>query len=163
MDQEKVGPKSNLSWRTQSFKVNTSGLLPLSCSTPEPRIHPETGEAEEAEPLNEYEAEDWVAASALFAAAGVGLGRCEAYAVGLALHKLGQDPAKNVATARFFGKLFGTAANYYVFETTLKGEEEEVSTHALLSLLSPYSGCGPDRSGIGTVSSSSDVGEGHSA
>lgn len=98
------------------------------CSTPEPAINAETGEAEEAEPLNEYEAEDLLLDASLYAACGVGLGAGETHRVALALHKLGQDPAKNCASVRFFGKLFGTTANYYVFESTPKGEEEEVRT-----------------------------------
>ncbi len=41
--------------------------------------------------------------------------------VAAAAQRLGRDPARGVATVRFFGKLLGTHADYYVFETTLAG------------------------------------------
>ena len=43
----------------------------------------------------------------------------------LAAKRLGEDPAYNVATVRFFGKVFGISADYYIFETTLKDQPEE--------------------------------------
>lgn len=60
----------------------------------------------------------------LLDAVGVGLGRNEMYGIALAVKKLGEDPKRSVATVRFFGKLFGLYADYYVFETTLKEPPE---------------------------------------
>lgn len=80
--------------------------------------------------LPQYECEDVVSDSNLFEAVGVGIGKQEMYNVMLMIKKLGEDPSKAVATVRFFGKLFGLAADYYVFETTLKenpGENEETA------------------------------------
>ncbi|XP_013194260.1 radial spoke head protein 6 homolog A isoform X1 [Amyelois transitella] len=56
-----------------------------------------------------------------FKEAGYGLPDSECYAVFLSLNMLGiKEP---VATVRFFGKIFGTQANYYVAETDLTIEE----------------------------------------
>ena len=89
-------------------------------SAPEPPINPETGEPEAAEPPNEYETENVMTDASLFEACGVGLSRSEMYRVMLAVKALGEDPVVKVATVRFFGKMLGTHADYYVFETTLK-------------------------------------------
>ena len=72
--------------------------------TPEPEIDPETGEAGEALPRNDYEAEDLLAHAAGFEALGVGLARSEAYRVMLACKQLGEDPHIKAATVRFFSK-----------------------------------------------------------
>ena len=87
---------------------------------PEPAIDPETGEAEAIEPPNDFETEDLLAGSALLESVGCGLGTKEMYKVMLALKSLGEDPTIKAATVRFFGKIFGTTADYYVFEATLK-------------------------------------------
>ncbi|XP_072929487.1 radial spoke head protein 6 homolog A [Epargyreus clarus] len=56
-----------------------------------------------------------------FHEAGYGLPHSECYAVYISLHMLAiKEP---VATVRFFGKIFGTKANYYVAETDLTIEE----------------------------------------
>ena len=60
--------------------------------------------------------------ASLFEAAGVGLLRDEMLKVALAAKRLGEDPALQVATVRFFGKFFGLNNDYYVFETTLKDD-----------------------------------------
>ncbi|WIA22916.1 hypothetical protein OEZ86_009852 [Tetradesmus obliquus] len=88
-------------------------------------IDPETGEPVEVDTPNEYECEDILGDAALFDALGLGLGRREMMDVALAVKKLGEDPRKAVTTVRFFGKFFGTHADYYVFETTLKTPPEE--------------------------------------
>lgn len=88
--------------------------------TPEPEIDSETGEAGEALPRNDYEAEDLLAHAAGFEALGVILARSEAYRVMLACKQLDEDPDVKAATVRFFGKFFGRAGYYYVFEVTLK-------------------------------------------
>jgi hypothetical protein len=72
----------------------------------------------------QYECEDIVADGVLLDALGAGLGRSEMYAAMLAVKKLGEDPVRNVATVRFFGKFFGIYSDYYVFETTLKDPPE---------------------------------------
>ncbi len=92
--------------------------------TPEPEIDPETGEAGEALPRNDYEAEDLLAHAAGFEALGVGLARSEAYRVMLACKQLGEDPHVKAATVRFFGKFFGRSGDYFVFEATLKEAPE---------------------------------------
>ena len=58
--------------------------------------------------------------AALFGLVGAGLGESEVYRVALAARRLGEDPQQGVATLRFFGKFFGRAADYYVFEATLR-------------------------------------------
>ncbi|XP_050664013.1 radial spoke head protein 6 homolog A [Leptidea sinapis] len=56
-----------------------------------------------------------------FRQGGYGLPESECYAVYIALNMLAiKEP---VATVRFFGKIFGTKANYYVAETDLTVEE----------------------------------------
>jgi hypothetical protein len=51
----------------------------------------------------------------------------------LALKKLGEDPAKKLATVRFFGKMLGTGGDYFVFETTLSAPEAGAYTRPLFS------------------------------
>lgn len=58
--------------------------------------------------------------AALFGLVGAGLGESEVYRIALAARRLGEDPQQGVATLRFFGKFFGRAADYYVFEATLR-------------------------------------------
>lgn len=88
--------------------------------TPSPLIDPETGEPMEATPPNDFETENVVADAAMYDALGLGLSRGEMYGVMLAMKRLGEDPEKKLATVRFFGKMLGTTADYYVFESTLK-------------------------------------------
>lgn len=76
-------------------------------------------------PAVQFECEDLLADAATLEALGVGLGRAEMYGVLLAVKALGEDPKRGVATARFFGKVLGTCADYYVFETTLQSLPEE--------------------------------------
>ncbi len=75
-------------------------------------------------PPLQFECEDVEGDGNLFDALGVGLGRPEMQAAMLAVKKLGEDGKRGVATVRFFGKFFGTQADYYVFETTLKDNPE---------------------------------------
>lgn len=53
---------------------------------------------------------------AFFEWAGVGLSKEEAYRLLLAITKIKKD--ENLATVRFFGKILGTRADYYVIEAT---------------------------------------------
>lgn len=99
--------------------------LVIICRSPELPIDPETGEPIEAEPPNEFEAEDILGDGNMFDALGVGLGRAKMQAVMLAAKKLGEDPKRGIASVRFFGKFLGTHADYYVFETTLQAPPEE--------------------------------------
>jgi len=89
-------------------------------ATPEPPIDPATGEPQAVDPPNEFETENVFADAALFEAVGVGISRQEMYNVMLAVKQLGEDPVRQVATVRFFGKFLGTHSDYYVFETTLQ-------------------------------------------
>ena len=66
----------------------------------------------------QYECEDIVGNAALFSMVGAGLGEGETYRIALAARRLGEDAQHGVATLRFFGKFFGRAADYYVFEAT---------------------------------------------
>lgn len=61
--------------------------------------------------------------------AGVGLGKAETYRVVLALKALGDDPEFGVQSVRFFGKIFGTKADYLVAEVVPgePGEAPELS------------------------------------
>ncbi|BBM96751.1 radial spoke head protein 4/6 [Marchantia polymorpha subsp. ruderalis] len=81
-------------------------------------------EETEAEPTNEFEAENLLADSVFMDAVGIGLGRIETHMIMLALKKLGDDPALGITTLRFFGKIFGTRRNYFVFESKVGGEGE---------------------------------------
>ncbi|KAL3148750.1 hypothetical protein ABBQ38_014161 [Trebouxia sp. C0009 RCD-2024] len=92
---------------------------------PELPINPETGEPEEAEAPNEYECENALNDAALMEACGVGLSRTDMYGVMMVCKQLGEDPKLGVATVRFFGKVLGVYADYYVFETTLREQAEE--------------------------------------
>ena len=99
-------------------------------STPKPKVNMSSGEVEDTgnEPAD-FETENLVADAAMFEAAGVGLSAGEMYGVMLAIKRLGENEDNKVETVRFFGKILGTGADYYVFETHLKekGEEKEPS------------------------------------
>ncbi|KAG6543237.1 hypothetical protein Mapa_015488 [Marchantia paleacea] len=85
-------------------------------------------EETETEPTNEFESENLLADSVFMDAVGVGLGRIETHMIMLALKKLGDDPELGITSLRFFGKIFGTKRNYYVFESFVPdegGQEEE--------------------------------------
>lgn len=88
--------------------------------TPEPEVDPETGAPEPAQPPNDYTGEDLLDANDLFAAVGVGLGPIHTYQVAMATQRLGENPELQLASVRFFGKIFGSKGDYYVFEATLK-------------------------------------------
>lgn len=90
---------------------------------PDPPIDPETGVAMEVESPNEYDTEDLLAMTPLFAAVGAGLGRVETIMAYLAIKQLGEDPKLMLKTVRFFGKFLGTSGDYFVFEATLKTPE----------------------------------------
>ncbi|KAK9852594.1 hypothetical protein WJX84_003139 [Apatococcus fuscideae] len=85
---------------------------------PDVKLDPETGEPLEEAAVNEYECEDIVGNAALFSMVGAGLGEGETYRIALAARRLGEDAQHGLATLRFFGKFFGRAADYYVFEAT---------------------------------------------
>ena len=57
------------------------------------------------------------------ARAGVGLSREETHRVFISLHKLQQS--KNLSSVRFFGKILGTAKDYYVAEAKYMEDPEE--------------------------------------
>ncbi|CAG9467505.1 unnamed protein product [Pedinophyceae sp. YPF-701] len=90
-----------------------------------------TGEAADTEPPNDFECEDVMQHAHMLDLVGCGLNRTEMYGVMMAMRKLGEDPNIKAATVRFFGKILGTHADYYVFETTLKeapgGEDEALA------------------------------------
>jgi len=91
---------------------------------PEPPIDPDTGEPEEIAPANEFETENLLADAAMFTSLGVGFSQSEWYSIMLTIKKLGEDPVKELKTVRFFGKMYGTRADYYLFEATLQNEPE---------------------------------------
>jgi len=99
-------------------------LKELYCA-PKREIDPESGEPiEPAEDLlNEFESENIVGDAAMYEAVGLGLSMSEMYGVMLCAKRLGEDPKKNCATVRFFGKVLGTDGDYYVFETSIKEHE----------------------------------------
>eukprot|EP00951_Prasinocladus_malaysianus_P028269 scaffold257073_cov49-Prasinocladus_malaysianus.AAC.1 len=106
-------------------------------ATPENQIDPETGEPREADAPNEFECEDVWRDAQLFDALGVGLGLDEMYNVMLAVKRLGEDPAKGIATVRFMGKFLGITADYYVFETTMNDPPEEAEEGELPDGVAP--------------------------
>jgi len=81
-------------------------------------VDPETGEAEETEAPNDFAAEDLVHHAHLLELVGAGLSKQEVYGAMMAMKKLGESAKYARATCRFFGKVLGTHADYYVFETT---------------------------------------------
>ena len=93
-------------------------------------VNEETGEPEAVEPPNEYETEDLLAHAALLDAVGCPLPQGEAYAVMLAAKALGESPEHKLKTVRFFGKVLGLSANYYVFEGVLKEKPSEAAATA---------------------------------
>ncbi|XP_038206923.1 radial spoke head protein 6 homolog A [Zerene cesonia] len=85
----------------------------------------ELGEEEQELDLEEEDAKpriaDLIDHNYYFRQGGYGLPDCECYAVYIALNMLAiKEP---VATVRFFGKIYGTKANYYIAETDLTIEE----------------------------------------
>lgn len=62
--------------------------------------------------------------TALLAAVGAGLGVREAATAALAAHALGADANLGAASVRFWGKLLGVHADYYVFEAALRPANE---------------------------------------
>ena len=88
--------------------------------TPEPTVDPDTGAVVEAAAPNEFTTDDFVEASELFAAVGVGLGPIEMYHIAMAVQRLGESPELNLQHVRFFGKFFGLSGGYYVYEAKPK-------------------------------------------
>lgn len=74
---------------------------------------------------NDCETDDALGGAALLEALGAGLGRAEMADVAAAAARLGRDARRGAATVRFFGKLLGTAADYYVLEATLRAPPPE--------------------------------------
>mmetsp|Transcript_11182 Transcript_11182/g.20236 ORF Transcript_11182/g.20236 Transcript_11182/m.20236 type:complete len:450 (-) Transcript_11182:338-1687(-) len=139
LDEKPAGPvdlleTSVLIKRTQFVAREASPLVPIPClpdgtkcraaiklfGQQDLSIDPETGEPIEAVAPNEYTAENFVAATNLFEAVGVGLGREEGYTISLTMKRLGEDSRLGIQKIRFFGKIQGLYADYYIFETTLK-------------------------------------------
>ena len=87
----------------------------------------EDGEPEEV-PKNGDLADirDLVRDADLLEKAGVGLGKAETYRVVLALKALGDDAEFGVQSVRFFGKIFGTKADYLVAEVVPTSPNEPV-------------------------------------
>jgi len=86
-------------------------------SAREPEINPDTGLPVPTLQRNLYKTDNIVAHSALFDAVGVGLGQLEMYGVMLSLKKLAEKSVRNLKSIRFFGKIFGTQSDYFVFES----------------------------------------------
>ena len=78
--------------------------------------------------------------------AGVGLGKAETYRVVLALKQLADSTDFNLATVRFFGKVFGKKSDYLIAEATPKELKEavEVSEEDIANGVVP-----PDAPGVG--------------
>lgn len=70
----------------------------------------------EVQEPNAFESEDMLKTAQMFEAVGSGLGSTELYEVMLQVRRLGEDPDHNLKSVRFFGKMFGLFADYYVFE-----------------------------------------------
>ena len=62
-------------------------------------------------------------ASEMLERAGLGLGKSETYRVALAVKTLSEDPAAKLTSCRFWGKIYGTQADYLICEGTT-GERE---------------------------------------
>lgn len=92
---------------------------------------PPPTEGEEPPAPNEGDVADIVEDASQFEWAGVSLGREEAFRIALSIKQLVEtQPLKS---ARFFGKVFGNEADYYIVESEFKegqGEPEKPSTPA---------------------------------
>lgn len=120
--------------------------------TPEPQVDPDTGAPEAAQPPNDYSGEDLLEANDMFQAVGVGLGPIHTYQVAMATQRLGENPDLQLASVRFFGKIFGSTGDYYIYEATLKEPssppendtvppmEVNAGTNAFTYFVQPYPG-----------------------
>ena len=79
------------------------------------------------------ECADVAGEAALLATVGAGLGARAAAAAALAAHALGADAALGAASVRFWGKLLGVHADYYVFEAALRPADEPAGASHELS------------------------------
>ncbi|KAK9832258.1 hypothetical protein WJX74_004503 [Apatococcus lobatus] len=111
---------------------------------PEVKLDAETGEPLEDAAVNEYECEDIMGNAALFSLVGAGLGESEVYRIALAARRLGEDAQHGVASLRFFGKFFGRAADYFVFEATLREPPATIGEAAEKDGIPVEQGTGPN-------------------
>uniref|UniRef100_A0A7S4EYZ4 Uncharacterized protein n=1 Tax=Chrysotila carterae TaxID=13221 RepID=A0A7S4EYZ4_CHRCT len=81
------------------------------------------GDEEEEEAKEDLRITNLLDDLALIEWAGIGLSAEEAYRVHLSIYKLQQS--KKLATARFFGKILGTSADYYIVEAKYLEEPEK--------------------------------------
>ena len=88
--------------------------------------------------FTQCECADVAGEAALLAAVGAGLGAAEAAMAALAAHALGVDADLGAASVRFWGKLLGVHADYYVFEAALRPADEpagaRLSSHVARAL-----------------------------
>ncbi|CAH1637934.1 unnamed protein product [Spodoptera littoralis] len=94
-----------------------------------------------------------------FRQAGYGLPASECYAIYISMIMLGiKEP---VSTIRFFGKIFGTKANYYVMETDLTLEELDRRIRAFEMKDMPGEGEGMDEARVHAIEEQAEIlGEG---
>ncbi|KAK9838274.1 hypothetical protein WJX81_001678 [Elliptochloris bilobata] len=107
-----------------------SDAVDLLETTPELPIDPDTGLPVGSEAPNTCQCADVTGEAALLAAVGAGLGAREAATAALAVHALGADAALGAASARFWGKLLGVHADYYVFEAALRPPDDAAGEEA---------------------------------
>jgi len=138
LDNKTADPLSAL--ESISMKVKGTHFTAESTKPPEPpsvepvtetslwhsasnKLLTDTAPKEGDEPNADMHNPNLVEESAYFATAGVGLPAEETYRVYMSLHKLQQD--KQLTTIRFFGKILGTAKDYFVAEATYPAAEDE--------------------------------------
>ena len=100
------------------------------CRDRQPPIDPRTGMPVKVDEPNTFASEDLVQAANMLEAVGAGMDSQEMYRVMLQLKRLGEDPELKLKSVRFFGKMLGTFADYYIFEAEPAAQEPESDTGA---------------------------------
>lgn len=76
---------------------------------------------------NAFECDNMAHLRHMLEAVGQGLSAQEMYGAMLQMKRLGEDPSLALARVRFFGKVFGIFADYYVFEADSKERRAEAA------------------------------------
>jgi radial spoke head protein 4/6 len=75
---------------------------------------------------NPYQCDNMMRAAAAFEAVGTSMNFQEMYGAMLQMKLLGEDPNLKLKSVRFFGKVLGIFADYYVFEAVPRDSVPEI-------------------------------------
>jgi len=107
------GPASNaVADATYARAKTLSALFDPACAA----LTADGMEADDAPKNDCGDVADVYGEAAMFEKAGVGLGSAESYRASLAIKALGENGEFALSSVRFFGKIFGKQADYYVAE-----------------------------------------------